>query len=61
MLSPSEFHKGGHAQDADDYIIYRQSKGEIYYDADGKGGADAILFAKVDKGTVLGAHDFLVI
>ncbi|TMM46122.1 M10 family metallopeptidase C-terminal domain-containing protein [Qipengyuania marisflavi] len=57
-LAGSAFRVGTAAQDADDRIIYTRSTGEIFYDADGVGGADAVLFAKVDAGMVLSASDF---
>ncbi|MFC7499866.1 hypothetical protein ACFQRC_11615 [Enterovirga sp. GCM10030262] len=45
--------------DATDRILYDQTSGEIFYDADGRGGANAILFARVDAGTTLTAADFV--
>ena len=45
--------------DATDRILYDQASGEIFYDADGRGGANAILFARVDAGTTLTAADFV--
>ncbi|MDQ4086673.1 MAG: M10 family metallopeptidase C-terminal domain-containing protein [Pseudomonadota bacterium] len=59
-LSASAFHKGTAAADAGDRIIYDQATGKIFYDADGAGGAAAILFATVDAGTQLTNADFLI-
>jgi Ca2+-binding RTX toxin-like protein len=56
-----EFVKGGHAQDSNDYLIYNQSQGKLFYDEDGTGGANKVLFAHLDPGTHLDAGDFLVI
>ena len=59
-LSASAFHAGTAAADADDRIIYNQSTGFIYYDADGNGAGAKVLFAKVTPGTVLTNADFSV-
>ena len=42
-------------------IVYDQTTGNLYYDADGTGGAAAILFAKLDGHPTLTASDFTVI
>ncbi len=60
-LSVEEFVVGKKAKDGDDHVIYNQKNGQLLYDQDGKGGKDALLFAKVDKGLDLDAGDFLVI
>ena len=60
MLAAGAFHVGNAAQDADDRIVYDPASGLIYYDSDGVGGADAILFARVDAGTALTNADFFV-
>ncbi len=52
---------GGGAVDGSDRILYSQSSGKIYYDADGSGAGAKVLFATVTAGTVLTAADFLVI
>jgi serralysin len=49
---------GRSAQDADDRILYDSATGNIFYDADGVGGVAAVLFARVDPGTILTAADF---
>lgn len=59
-LSPSAFHLGKAAGDADDRIIYDQFTGRIFYDADGAGGAAHILFATVTAGTELTNADFYI-
>ncbi|PDT54603.1 MULTISPECIES: Ig-like domain-containing protein [Sinorhizobium] len=51
---------GKAASDEDDRIVYDQARGELFYDADGTGGADAVRFAIVSRGTSLAAEDFLV-
>ena len=58
-LDASAFAAGTAAQDADDRILYDSVTGRIFYDADGVGGAAAVLFARVDAGTVLTSADFV--
>jgi Ca2+-binding RTX toxin-like protein len=50
---------GGH--DADDRIVYNTSSGQLYYDADGAGGADAQLVATIQGATPVVAPDIWVI
>ena len=52
------FRNGTAALDADDRILYDAATGQIRYDADGIGGAAAILFATVTAGTALTNADF---
>ena len=57
-LAADAFHAGAAAADAEDRIIYNSATGEIFYDSDGTGGAAAVLFARVDPGTLLTNADF---
>ena len=59
-LAASTFHLGSTAADADDRILYDSATGFLYYDADGAGGSDAILFARVQAGTALTNADFVI-
>ncbi|MFC7498644.1 hypothetical protein ACFQRC_05355 [Enterovirga sp. GCM10030262] len=54
------FRAGTTAEDASDRILYDEATGDIFYDADGDGGAAAVLFAQVTPGTELTAADFFV-
>ncbi len=56
-LSPSQFHKGTAAADADDRIIYDKKSGSLYYDADGSGAAGQVKFADLGAGTKLKVSD----
>jgi hypothetical protein len=58
-LSADAFANGKKAKSDDVHILYQN--GDIRYDKDGKGGAEAVLFAKVDSGLAITADDFLVI
>jgi Ca2+-binding RTX toxin-like protein len=60
VLSGSAFREGSAAADADDRIIYDKGTGNIFYDADGSGGGEALLFATVTAGTALTGADFAV-
>lgn len=70
MLSPGALATGSFvsaasgpvATDADDYILYDRSTGELYYDADGNGAGVAELFAVLDTDPdALAASDFIVV
>ena len=60
-LDASEFHLGKTAVTSSQHILYDAPTGNVYYDADGHGGAAAVLFAHVTAGTALSEHDFFVI
>ena len=49
------------AHDATDRIIYNTTTGDLYYDADGQGGVDAILFAVLTTHPNLTASDFVIV
>jgi serralysin len=48
------------ALDADDHMIYDTSSGQLYYDADGAGGAAAVQFAQIKGAVKLTVDDFLI-
>ncbi|MFA6179576.1 MAG: calcium-binding protein [Candidatus Methylopumilus sp.] len=61
-LSAANFHEGVAAADTDDFIIYDQATGNLYYDADGVTAVKAaILFANLGAGTDLASTDFTVL
>ena len=61
-LDPNAFRIGTAAEDADDRIIYDQTTGAVYYDADGNGGGAAVQFATLPTGLAnLSAGDFIVV
>lgn len=57
-LAAREFRVGASAQDGNDHIIYERSTGNLFYDADGLGGVDQILFAVLNAGDLLRASSF---
>jgi hypothetical protein len=60
-LSADAFVIGAAAAGTEDRIVYNQATGQLFYDADGSGGAAAILFATLQDAPVLGAGDFTMI
>ena len=60
-LGTDVFKVGTAAADHNDHIIYNQTTGEIFYDADGNGSIAQVLFAKVKPGTVLSNKDFTTV
>ena len=56
-FEPGEFVLGKRAHDADDRIIYQQSKGKLFFDHDGAGGDFKVLFAVVQNHAHLGFGD----
>ncbi len=50
---------GNAATTADQRIIYNQTSGQVFYDADGSGASAAVLFAQITPGTALGFNDFV--
>jgi Ca2+-binding RTX toxin-like protein len=61
LLAAAAFKLGASATDASDRIIYNQSTGEIFYDADGTGAAAQVLFAVIANKSALRAADFEII
>jgi len=60
-LNPNAFVVGTAAADADDRIIYNSTNGQLFYDADGVGGAAAVLFVTLQGAPVLTAADIIII
>jgi Ca2+-binding RTX toxin-like protein len=60
-LNPGFFRAGVKAADANDYIVYNQATGGLFYDNDGSGAHAAIAFAVLNNKPVLAANDFQVI
>lgn len=60
-LSADNFHVGAAAADANDFIIYDSSTGDLFYDATGNAAGAAVLFANIGAGTDLAYTDFAVL
>jgi Ca2+-binding RTX toxin-like protein len=60
VLSAGRFHRGTHAHDNSDRVIYDANTGNLYYDKDGKGGADAVKFAHLSGAPSIDNTDFYV-
>ena len=54
---------GQSAKDSDDHLIYDESSGKLYFDADGLGGIDQVLIATLGAKShpYLAASDFLIV
>ncbi|MBF9231767.1 glycoside hydrolase family 113 [Microvirga alba] len=52
---------GEKAQDKNDYLVYNQKKGILYYDADGSGAGKAMEIVALKKGLKMTAGEFFVI
>ncbi|MCB1500718.1 MAG: hypothetical protein KDK07_13170 [Bauldia sp.] len=57
-VAKDQFHVGSKAHDGDDRVIYDDTTGSIFYDADGKGGEGQIKVVKVDPHLHLSHNDF---
>ncbi len=60
-LTGAEFHKGAHAHDADDRIVYNKATGALLYDSNGNANGGEVKFAKLDKHLNLHHDDFIVV
>jgi Ca2+-binding RTX toxin-like protein len=48
-------------EDGDDRVLYNHETGGVYYDRDGLGGADPVIFAVLDSEAFLSAADITVV
>jgi serralysin len=60
-LNPNFFRLGPTALEADDYLVYNNTTGNLYYDSNGNGAGAAVLFATLTSKPILSAPDFVVI
>jgi Ca2+-binding RTX toxin-like protein len=51
----------GSPQDSNDYVVYNPQTGEIFWDSDGNGTAQAHVFAKLEGAPTISASDFMII
>ncbi|UJW76881.1 calcium-binding protein [Rhizobium sp. SL42] len=61
QLLGSAFGRGTEATNEDQRILYDQSSGNIFYDADGSGLIDPVVFARLTAGTSLEHSDFTLV
>ncbi len=59
-LDPGAFHTGAAATNAGHRVIYDSATGQLFFDTDGLGGADQILFATLAPGLALTSSDFII-
>lgn len=57
----ANFVTGTAAGDADDFLIFDDASGELYYDADANGAGEAVHFATLTGGATLTSDDIVVI
>ncbi|MGL4489298.1 MAG: beta strand repeat-containing protein [Rhizobiaceae bacterium] len=60
-LDATELRLGAAAADANDYLIYNNANGQLFYDANGSGAGGQTLFATLNAGTVLNIGDFVMV
>jgi Ca2+-binding RTX toxin-like protein len=60
-LKKDFFTIGSKAKDKNDYIIYDNKKGVLYYDADGSGKGKAVEIATLSKKLAMTYKDFFII
>jgi Ca2+-binding RTX toxin-like protein len=60
-LGAGEFHVGGNAQDANDYVMYNPNSGKLFYDADGNDNGGKVKIATLAPGLDLDHNDFLMV
>ena len=60
FLSDYHFSVGFAGQDSDDFIVYDDGTGALFYDADGAGGAAATQFAQLTPGAPLQLFDIYI-
>ena len=60
-LSPDFFTIGSKAQDRNDHLVYNKNTGHLYYDPDGSGSRQAILFVKLKADLAMSDRDFYII
>ncbi len=61
QMKSAYFVKGNKAKDKNDYIVYDNKKGILYYDQDGSGKKAAVEITKIGKKLPLTADDFFVV
>lgn len=61
QLTKDFFIKGSKAKDKNDYVIYDNKKGVLYYDADGSGKGKQVEIATLSKKLAMTYKDFFVI
>lgn len=60
-LASSAFYAGSAAHDSTDRIIYNQTTGALYFDADGTGSTAAKQFAQLSPGLAVSNADFAIV
>ncbi|MBC7985644.1 MAG: hypothetical protein H7X93_03100 [Sphingomonadaceae bacterium] len=60
-LQPNKFVVGSNANDANDRLIYNDSNGKLFFDADGSGAGGQVLIATFEGAPTITASDFIVV
>lgn len=60
QVASKYFAVGSYAKTADQHLLYDANSGKLFYDMDGSGASEAVLFAQLQKNLVITASDFLI-
>lgn len=60
QVASKYFALGSVAKTVDQHLLYDANSGKLFYDMDGSGAGDAVLFAQLQKNLAISASDFLI-
>ncbi|OWK20094.1 hypothetical protein AJ88_33240 [Mesorhizobium amorphae CCBAU 01583] len=60
-MNSSYFELREHATSSNDYLLYNQTTGILYYDPDGSKSTDQVQIAQLAAGAALSYHDVFIV